>query len=139
MIVTYTKTGEEPRTWTFNPEDVSESTAEVIERRFGTDSPTYEAWQQGIHQGMARARRVLLWFLLWRDHPALRFEEVDPKRSELKVEFTVSEITAMIERVRASKRMNPDDKARLLQGLEIQLETAPGGPDEPEGKALSGS
>lgn len=138
MIVTYTKTGEDPRTWNFHPEDLSESMAEVIERRFGTDTPTFEAWQQGVHQGMARARRVLLWFLLWRDHPALRFEEVDPKRRELKVEFTVPELEAMRDRVRNSRKMNPDDRVKLLEALDIQMETAPQEP-EPEGKAPSES
>lgn len=138
MIVTYSPAGQQSKTWKFTPEDLSESTAEVIERRWGGDTPTYEAWQQAVMHGQSRARRVLLWFLLWTDHSSLRLEDVDPKRSELKVEFTVREVQAMLDRVNASKRMNPDDKARLIEGLEIQMETAP--EDElPEGKAPSAS
>jgi hypothetical protein len=138
MIVTYSPAGQPQKSWQFVPEDLSESVAEVIERRWGGDTPTYEAWQQAIMHGQSRARRVLLWYLQWTDHPSLRLEDVDPKRSELKVEFTVSEVQRMLARVQASKRMDQDDKAKLIEALEIQLESAP--PDElPVGKAPSES
>jgi len=137
MIVTYTPQGtDQPRTWSFDPEDVPESMAEVIERRFGGDNPTYEAWQQGILHGSARARRVLLWHLLQREHPTIRYEDVDPTRKQLTVQFTRTELYAMKDRVQATRKMPAEQREQILLALDIQLERAPDDL-EPEGKAPS--
>jgi len=132
MIVTYRKAGaDEPQTWEFDPKDVSLSAADVIERRYDVDKPSYSRFLAAVQAGSARARRVLLWYLLWRDHPMIRFEDVDPRLDEIEVEYTKAEVSAIIDEVNARRRQDPAEKAEIIEALHEQLDSAPEG----QGKA----
>ncbi len=135
MIITYKPKGQAEKKWVFDPEDVPQSAAELIERRFGADA-SYEAWLMALRKGGARAQRVLLWWLLYRDHPNMRFEDVDPTRRELDVEFTKSEIAEMITNVERNKRMDPQEKQETLDMFTQAMDEAP---DDDGGKAPSPS
>lgn len=80
--VTYAPADGEKREWDFRPGRVKSSVAELIENRAGC---TYEEWKQKVLTGDIRARRVLLWHLLWLDHPVLKIEDVDFYADELDI------------------------------------------------------
>lgn len=141
MHVTYTpedKQDGDRQVWDFDPARVRSSVAEVIEKRYG------EPWDQftvAVQQGNMRARRVMLWHLLSRDHIGLRYEDVpDFYAGELVVQFSVKELTALRERVEKAS-ISPDKQEQALAGIDIELtdamarEEAAAGP----GKATSKS
>ncbi len=111
----------------FNPSNVRESRAEMIERRYGGEEPTYSAWLRAIQRGDARARRVLLWHLLNLKNPTLSIRDVDPFRDELEVQYTKDELAELIDKVRRLKRMDPAKRERAIEALEDDLADAPYG------------
>lgn len=72
MIITYTPAGQPPQTWTYRHMEVAASVAETVEDTTGMTWSEIE-WQ--VIQGRARARRAILWLLLRREHPALKWED----------------------------------------------------------------
>lgn len=90
MLVTYKPEGQDPRSWTFEPGRTRLSEAAAVEKHYGS---SWEQFAAEVQAGGARARRVLLWMLQRRDHPALRFEDVpDCYLDELVLEHTVAEL-----------------------------------------------
>lgn len=140
MKVTYT-TGDEPRTWDFDPAEVPQSQAEIIEKRYG------QLWDQflsDVRQGSARARRVLLWHLLRQEHHTLRFEDTpDFKMGQVKVEHSVAELLLVRDRV-AKANLDADEKDGILAALDVeiteQMGQVPDSEPEPDpGKASKAS
>lgn len=138
MIVTLQVEGQErPLRWSFDPRRVPMSAAEVIERRWSTDAPSYAAWMQAVEQGSARARRVLVWWLQHREHPSMRFEDVDPAVGDVEVEYTREELERAIAEVQQVKSLTPEERTAVLTSLERQLADLP--EDDESGKAPSSS
>jgi hypothetical protein len=134
MIVTYRPVGaKKPWVWEFDPATVPLSAADMIERRYSADRPSFDQWLAAVQGGSARARRVLLWYLQWLEHPKIRLEDVDPPRSALEVEYTKAEIQDMIDSVEKKKRMDDGERQEILDALYGDLEGAPEG----SGKAAS--
>jgi hypothetical protein len=128
MIVTYREAGAEaPTTWEFDPEEIPMAAADMIERRFDSERPSFERWLSAVQGGSARARRVLLWYLLQRDHPKLRFEDVNPPRGTVGVVYTKAEVAVMIDQVEGRKRQDPAEKDEILNALYEDLDKAPEG------------
>lgn len=110
MRIEYTAEGaSEPTVWTWDKDDVLSTHAEMIEKRFGD---TWEKFNVALAQGAMRARRILLWHLMFLVHPGLRIEDVPPFRArDFKVEFGYAEIVDMIERLAKLKPKDENDAA----------------------------
>ncbi|MFF0469328.1 hypothetical protein ACFYPX_18090 [Micromonospora zamorensis] len=136
MHVTYTPEGGTAQRWDFNPGRVRAAEAELIEKRYG------KAWDQfraDVQTGSMKARRVLLWHLLRREHHTLRFEDVpDFYTDELLVEHSVDELTLMREKL-AQADLPDGDRDQMLAMLDIELAEAAARGEVPGGKALSNS
>jgi len=133
MHISYTPPPEEgdEQEWDFDPGRVRASVAEMIERRFGEN---YDAWQAGIQSGNIKARRVLLWHLLSLEHPRLRFEEVrDFYADEVKVQFSVAELTAIRDRLQRAN-LSEDKREQALAAIDLEMTEAM---EREEGKAQS--
>lgn len=129
MKVTYSPEGEGVQTWDFVPDKVRQSEAELAERRFGG---TWNEFRVAAVKGDSRARRVLLWHLMRRQHHTLRYEDTpDFALGELKVEMTRGELVALREQVDKSSHPERDS---ILAALDSEIDTAEDDP-EPEGKA----
>lgn len=116
MRITYTPDGSEATVYDFDPDKVRASQAEVIEKRFGD---TYEKWRVAVVQGSARARRVLLWHLIAREHHTLRYEDTpDFAHGELVVELTKAELTALRVKVEKTKH---DERDTILAALDAEI------------------
>lgn len=90
MKLTYHQDGtEEPKVWTFVMGRFRSKEIEAVEARtnmnWGTD------FKQALLQGNMLARRAMLWTLQKRDHPKLRFDDLDPFDDEVKVELNATE------------------------------------------------
>ncbi|GIH29096.1 hypothetical protein Aph01nite_74060 [Acrocarpospora phusangensis] len=141
MYITYTpeETGQAQR-WTFDPTKIRASEAEIIEKRYGQN---WDAWQAAVQSGNMRARRVLLWHLLKREHLSLRWEDTpDFLAGEVLVEHSVAELQAIRDRV-AKANLPDDQREQIFTALDAEITDAmakaEARDEEPEGKAPSKS
>lgn len=140
MLVTYKPEDnpEDVKSWVFKPGRVRQSEAAVIEKVYGQNWDQFCAEAQA---GSIRARRVLLWHLMRRDHPVLRFEDVpDIYTDELLVEHSVEELRVVRERVEKSG-LSEADREMALGVIDGQIADAEAREAEAggEGKATSNS
>lgn len=122
MYVTYKPADGDAQRWEWNPDRVRQSDAELIEKRYG--GKTWDQFKAGVMSGDSKARRVLLWHLLRREHHTLRYEDTpDFYVGELVVEFGVAEVAVMRDRI--LKASIPDDERdQMLTALDIQMADA---------------
>jgi len=121
MFVRYAPEGGQEQSWEFDPHQVRAAEAEVIEKRYGKG---YEEWVNGVRSGEVKARRVLLWHLLRRQHHTLRFEDTpDFLLSELVCEHSVAELWTIKERMDKAN-LDPDQREQVLVALDIEISEA---------------
>jgi hypothetical protein len=132
LIVTYSPADGDRQRWEWDPDKVRTSEAEIVEKRHGG---TWDQFKAAAMQGESKARRVLLWHLLRREHHTLKFEDLpDFLTGELQVEFTRSEIALIRDRV-SRAQMAESERQDMLTALDLQMSEAVDG--EPAGKAGS--
>jgi hypothetical protein len=134
MFVTYTPADGDEQRWEFDPGRVRQSEAEIVEKRYGA---TYDKWRQAIVTGEAKARRVLLWHLLRRDHHTMRYEDTpDFYMDELVVTHSHGELLTLRDRV-LKANLPEEEREAVLAALDIEITEAMAGEDE--GKATASS
>jgi hypothetical protein len=116
MIVTYRPDGGDERTWTYVPDDLPYAEAEQLEDVLGC---TFDEFKGKVIAGGAKARRALLWVLMRRDSPKLRFSDVQLSRTgELVVEFEAPEIQKLREGVLRNDDLDEDARNGVLKALD---------------------
>lgn len=110
--------GDEQR-FRYQPRKLMSPEMEAIER--ATDRG-YQAFTADVLQGNALCRRALLWVLLKRQHPTLRFADVSFAWDELKLEYSRQELAAMISSVQET--LTGAELAGVVAGLEAQMADA---------------
>lgn len=123
MKVTYTPDESDEQVFDYNPNKLMSAEREALETRTGK---SFNDFAMGILRGNALCRRALLHVLLKRQHPTLRFDDVDFCWDELKIEMTKGEIELAVARLREK---NGDEE--LIEGMLKQFDEAP----DDEGKA----
>jgi hypothetical protein len=133
MKVTYTPGDGDVQIWDFDPDDVTQSQAELVEKRFGKN---WDSFLVDVRSGSARARKVLLWHLLRQTHHTLRFEDTpDFKMGAVKVAHGVDELLEI--RARVEKSNLPDeDREGILAALDVEI--SEGMAEAEQGKAGTG-
>jgi hypothetical protein len=126
MFVTYTPAGETPREWVFKPGDMLNRESEQIEKVTGL---TWEEFLQQLQKGLTMARRALLWTLLRRDHPVLRFSDIEFRQGELAVDYDRGELEEMRAGLlepgaQARAEKSGQDLDAMLAAVEAQMEKA---------------
>lgn len=118
MEVVYRPEDGDEQRWTFDPGRVRVAEGEMIQKRF---SGTWADFVHGVQTGDLRARRVLLWHLLRRDHHTLRYEDTpDFFVDEVTVHYTAAELTAV--RSRLMKADLPEaELAGLIAAINVEL------------------
>lgn len=137
MRITYEPEGEPAQEWDFDPQDIRASEAEIIEKRYGEN---FGPWTAGVQGANMRARRVLLWHLMRRQHHTLRYEDTpDFRAGELKVDYSVAELEEM--RSNAAKVPDVAQREKILTQIEVAMSDAleREAAVEPPGKASSKS
>lgn len=132
MRVTYSPDGTEPQAWDYVPAKVKQSEAEMMERRADL---AWDDLNKGIMSGAARPRKVLLWHLLRRQHPILRWEDVpDFCMADVQIEMDAAELGRMREVMQKSKELDETTREAVLAAIDDQIA---GLPADDAGKALS--
>lgn len=117
MIITYAPAGGDERTWDYKAEDLPSADAEDIEDAVGD---TFDQFQVKLMTGGAKARRALLWVLLRRDTPGLRFSDVSYRMGEVTAEFDAAELAKLRQAVLDSRELDEKDKAAALAVIDAQ-------------------
>ncbi|WP_410676648.1 hypothetical protein [Amycolatopsis sp. cmx-4-68] len=134
MKIIYTPADGEEQRWDWDPGTVRAKDAELIETKADA---TWDEFQMQLLAGRMRARRVLLWFLLRKQHPMLKLDDVDFAAGELKAEHTVAELQELREGLEDAPNVPEDRRDAALAILDKQIATQLDEGDEPAGKALS--
>jgi hypothetical protein len=118
VFVTYAPADGDRQRWEWDPDLVRASEAELCEKRY---SGTWDQFKAAVMGGETKARRVLLWHLLRRDHHTLRIEDVpDFAVGELRVEWSVNEIRVMRDRISKAK-LDESEREQMLMALDVQM------------------
>jgi hypothetical protein len=113
----------ERQEWDFDPDDILISEAELVQRHFGG---TWDEFSVAVQKGDAKARRVLLWMLMRREHKAIQVRDVpDFRTGELKVEHSVAELLDLQEKI-VGADMPPAQQQMMVAAFEVELAEAAG-------------
>lgn len=128
MFVTYTPEGQAAQSFEFNVGRLRLSESAGIETAYSKQvgqAKTINHFVYDVRQGGAVARRVLLHWLLRKQHPTLRFDEVDPLESEVKVEGSRQELEELRADVANSKAIPDGEKREMLEAIDAEIAAAP--------------
>lgn len=133
MKVIYTPGEGDVQEYSFVPDDVAQSQAEMVEKRYGKN---WDEFLQDVRGGNAKARKVLLWHLLRQTHHTLRFEDTpDFKMGAVTVSFDLDELMVIRNAV-LKANLSDEDREAVLTALDLDLTEAMGEQaDEGLGKA----
>lgn len=130
MYLVYTPEGsEEPKRWKYQPKKLMSAEREMLERYTGKN---FTEFSQDVLKGNSKCRRALLYLYLKRDHPSIKFDDVDFAWDELTLEHSKSELRLMRENIADS--VPADQLAAVLEKLDEEIAEAHEDPDD-EGKA----
>jgi hypothetical protein len=121
---------DEPTRWPYNPRKLMSAEREAIERRTGM---VFTEFTKAVIQGSSLARRALLWVMLKREHPNLKFDDVDFAWDDLRLEYSRQEFADMIDK--AGEELSGPEREQVLAGLRAEWDSAPDDPEQ-EGKVL---
>lgn len=94
MLFTYKPEGAEPRVWQIKAGQLLSPEMEAIERVTGT---FYPQWSESLLNGSASAARALLWVLLKRENPTLRFDDVVFAYDDFDLDYDLDEKAEIVE------------------------------------------
>jgi hypothetical protein len=123
----YKPEGVDPKSWDFDPNKLMNPEAEAIERLTGM---TYGEWLQALGKSSMLALHGLLYVMLKREIPTLKWDDVQFSMSEVDIEVDDEEGAELLEaldaRVAAGDELTPEESA-LWAKLKEQV---PAGPKE---------
>lgn len=131
MKFVYKPEGVEPREWDFSPEKLMSPEAEAIERLTGM---TFGEWAEAVRKGSITALHGLLYVMLKRQSPTMKYDEVQFNLSELDFVLDDRETADAIAglEVKQADGVLTDSEADLLVSLRSQQD-ASGESGDPKG------
>jgi hypothetical protein len=120
MQFIYAPEGADPRKWDFDPARLMSPEIEVIERNTGMP---YLEWIEQVGRGSVSAIHGLLFVLLKREAPTLKWGDVQFCMADVAWEYTDDETRSMVEALegKATTEGLTDDEAEFLVELRAQL------------------
>ena len=112
MIVTYTPADGEKREWAFKPNKLMAVEAEAIESRTGW---TYQEFGVQFMKGSTLARHALLWVLLKRETPGIKYSDVTFAVDEIDFDLDADERAATIAVLQTKTDLDDDERTALEQ------------------------
>lgn len=119
MRFVYKPEGAEPKSWEFNPNKLMNVEAETIEKHTGM---TFGDWTQKVRGGSILAIHGLLYVMLKRSTPTLRWDDVQFCIDDIDFEIDdddAEKAIANLEREQAESGLSEED-AELLHSLRSQ-------------------
>lgn len=130
MYLVYTPEGDEkPQRWKYQPKKLMSPEREMLEKFTGKNFTEFSA---DVLKGNSKCRRALLYMYLKRQHPTLKFDDVDFAWDELILEHSKGELLLMREQL--SDTVPPEQLEAVRAKLDEEIAEAYEDPDE-EGKA----
>lgn len=130
MYLVYKPEGSgEPKRWKYQPKKLMSAEREMLERRTGKN---FSEFTVDVQKGSSQCRRALLYMYLKREHPGVRYEDVDFAWDELTLEHSRGELIEM--RKSAVDTVSPAQLDAVLAKFDEMIDEAFEDPDE-EGKA----
>lgn len=129
MYLVYTPDGGDEQRWEYRPTKLKATEREMLEKR---TERNFSQFTTDVLQGNSLCRRALLFLFLRREHPRIRWDDVDFAWDELWLEYSKQELTQMRETVETT--MSGSDRDMALAKLDEEIEGAYDDAGE-EGKA----
>ncbi|MFF7521251.1 hypothetical protein [Streptomyces pseudovenezuelae] len=130
MFLVYKPEGsEEPKRWKYQPKKLMSPERELLEKLTGKN---FTEFTVDVQKGNSRCRRALLFIYLKREHPTLKFDDVDFAWEELTLEHSKGELQLM--RGQLPDTVDPEQLDAVRAKLDEEIAAAYDDPDE-EGKA----
>jgi len=129
MYLVYTPDGGDEQRWSYNPRKLKATEREMLERKTERNFSQFTA---DALQGNSLCRRALLFLFLRREHPRIRWDDVDFTWDELRLEYSRQELQQLREKV--EETMNGSERDAALAKLDEEIDSAYDGGDE-AGKA----
>lgn len=130
MFLVYKPEGQpEPTRWKYDPRKIMSAEREWVERR--TDR-NWSEFTKDVLQGNSLCRRALLFVFLKREHPTVKWDDVDFAWDELELEYSKGELIQIRESV--SESAAGEERETVLAKLDEEISTAYDDPAD-EGKA----
>jgi len=116
MFLVYKPSDGDEQRLKYNPNKMLSPEMEAIERATGRG---WSEFSTAVVEGNALCRRALLWVMLKRQHPTLKFADVSFTWEEVSLEYSRQEYEAMIEHVRTTG--SGDDQANAIDRFEAAM------------------
>ena len=130
MYLVYKPEGsDEPKRWRYQPKRLMSAEREMLERRSGLN---FTEFTQAVVKGNSQCRRALLFMYLKREHPGIKYDDVDFAWDELTLEHSAGELRQMRETVEDTVPAHLRES--VLAKLDEEIAEAYEDPEE-EGKA----
>jgi len=130
MFLIYQPEGsDEPKRWKYQPKKLMSAEREMLEK---FTSRNFSDFTIDVQKGNAKCRRALLYLYLKREHPTLKFDDVDFAWDELTLEHSKGELQLM--REAAADTVAPELLDAVLEKFDQEIAAAYEDPEE-EGKA----
>ena len=130
MYLVHTPEGGDEKRWEYNPRKLRATEREMLEAKSGKNFTEFTGL---VLQGNSLCRRALLFLFLRREHPRIRWDDVDFGWDELTLEYSRQELRQMREQV--AERMTGTDRDAALEKLDEEIATAYDDSGVSEGKA----
>ena len=114
MNVTFTSETYGNHEWSVKPEKMLSTEAEMIE---GVTQKTFVEWGQALFNGSTICGRALVWVLLKRENPNLRFREVAYPVGALKIELDDDDKARLREELKRNDDLTDEEKRQILLSL----------------------
>ncbi len=130
MYLVYNPEGsDEPKRFRYVPRKIMSAEREMLERRTGRN---WSEFTKDVVAGSSVCRRALLFMYLKREHPTVKYEDVDFAWDELTLEYSKGELIQLRESV--AEEATGEQGSMMLAKLDEQIAEAFEDPEE-EGKA----
>lgn len=114
MIVTYTPADGEKKEWRFEPRKLMSPEAEAIEK---VTRWTFQEFSSKFLAGSMLAYRAVVWIMLKRENPPLRFDDVSICLDDVWVSFDDQETAQVREALLADPDLDPEQRQNLIDIL----------------------
>ncbi|MDX3024074.1 hypothetical protein [Streptomyces acidiscabies] len=126
MYLVYQPEGQaEPTRWKYNPRKIMSAEREWIERR---TERNWSDFTKDAVQGSSLCRRALLYVFLKREHPTVKWDDVDFAWDELKLEYTKAELIEI--RSTVADSATGEERETVLSKLDGEIAEAYEDPED---------
>ncbi|MER6834242.1 hypothetical protein ABT320_09620 [Streptomyces cellulosae] len=126
MFLVYSPEGsDEPKRFKYNPRKIMSAEREWIERR---TERNWADFTKDVVAGNSLCRRALLYVFLKREHPGIKWDDVDFAWDELVLEYSKSELIQI--RETAAEAATGEEREQVLARLDEDIAAAHEDPDD---------